>query len=329
MKAASLYAVNDLRFIETDIPQVEKDEVLVKIKNCGICGSDVGRVLYKGTYHFPTIPGHEFSGFIEYDPAGVDTGKRVAVYPLLPCFECDECANERYAQCRNYDYYGSRRDGAYAEYIAVKRFNLVYLPDNVGYEEGAMCEPLAVALAATKKMEIKGGDNVLVIGAGPIGLMVGMWSEIFGAQNVYYVDIDKNKLDFAKSLGFKIYNGESGINKALEGSGAGSGLSRAIEALDPFGRIVLMGNPAGTVNVEASVWQNILRKEITLKGTWNSSFSSKENDWKEVVGAISAGKMKPAKLITHRVSIKDAYSAIKMMSERKEFYCKVMIDNER
>ena len=117
MKAASLFAVGDLRYIDMEVPNCKDDEVLVKIKNCGICGSDVGRVLHKGTYHFPTVPGHEFSGVIIFDPQGKDEGKRVAVYPLLPCFKCDECTNERYAQCRNYDYYGSRRDGGYAEYI--------------------------------------------------------------------------------------------------------------------------------------------------------------------------------------------------------------------
>lgn len=328
MKAASLFAVGDLRYIDMEVPNCKDDEVLVKIKNCGICGSDVGRVLHKGTYHFPTVPGHEFSGVIIFDPQGKDEGKRVAVYPLLPCFKCDECANERYAQCRNYDYYGSRRDGGYAEYISVKRFNLIFLPDNVSFEEGAMCEPVSVALAATKKLEIKKGDNLLIIGAGPIGLMVGMWAQSFGADKIYYSDIDSNKLDFVKKFGFYVFNGEK-VDKVLEGSGAGSGVICAVNAVEPFGRIVLMGNPSGAVTIDPSTWQNILRKEIILKGTWNSSFSQRENDWKESVNAISDGKLKLRGLITHRVAIKDVFSAIKMMAEHKEFYCKVMIDNER
>ena len=328
MKAASLLAIGDLKYVEKDVPVCREDEVLIKIRNCGICGSDVGRVLYKGTYRFPTIPGHEFSGEIVFDPLGKDAGKRVAVYPLLPCFKCDECARENYAQCRDYDYYGSRRDGAYAEYIAVKRFNLVYLPDNVDYEDGAMCEPVSVARSATKKLQIQNGENLLVVGAGPIGLIAGMWAKSFGADRVYYTDIDRNKLDFVRNFGFFTYNGER-VEKVLEGSGAGSGVTCAVNAVEPFGRIVLLGNPSGEVSIDAASWQNILRKEITLKGTWNSSFKKGDNDWEESIKAISEGRIKLRGLITHRVAIKDAFSAIKMMASHKEFYCKVMIDNER
>ena len=328
MKAASLYGIGDLRVIDIPIPKCNEDEVLIKIKNCGICGSDIGRVLYKGTYHFPTVPGHEFSGVIVYDPKGKDKGKRVAVYPLLPCFRCAACASERYAQCRDYDYYGSRRDGGYAEYIAVKRFNLIYLPNNVSYEEGAMCEPLSVALAATKKLEISKGENILVVGAGPIGIMVGMWAKSFGADKVFYTDIDKNKLEFVKNFGFSAYNDEK-VEKVLEGSGAGSGVACAVNAIEPFGKIVLMGNPSGAVSIDPSSWQNILRKEITLKGTWNSSFAEKENDWKESIKAISERKLNIEGLITHRVAIEEIFSALKMMNEHKKFYCKVMIDNEK
>ena len=139
MHAAVLHAVGDLRYEEVAFPAVAEDEVLVKVKNCGICGSDVGRVLAHGTYHFPTIPGHEFSGEVVFDAENKLTGKRVAVFPLLPCFSCENCKEERYANCTNYNYYGSRCDGGYAEYIAVKRFNLVELPDAVSFEEGAMC----------------------------------------------------------------------------------------------------------------------------------------------------------------------------------------------
>jgi len=120
MKSANLHAIGDLRYEEVKVPVCKEDEVFVKIKNCGICGSDIGRVLDHGTYHFPTIPGHEFSGQVIYDPEGNLEGKRVAIFPLLPCFSCDMCKEERYAQCRDYDYYGSRRNGAFAEYIAVR-----------------------------------------------------------------------------------------------------------------------------------------------------------------------------------------------------------------
>lgn len=328
MKAANLYAPSDMRIEEVDIPECCEDEVLVEIKACGICGSDVDRVLTKGTYHFPTIPGHEFSGKVVYDKNGILVGKRVSVFPLLPCFKCDACADERFAQCSDYDYYGSRRDGGFAQYIAVKKYNLVELPHNVTYEEGAMCEPVSVALHAVKKLEVKGGETVLVTGAGPIGLIAGMWLKSFGAAKVCYTDIDERKLDFCKQLGFEPHDG-SDVDLVLEGTGAQSAIAYAVNSVKAGGKIVLMGNPSKEIFMSAKDYQNILRKEIVLKGTWNSSYASYDNDWKESLEAISESKILLNDLITHKVSIDGCFDAIKMMAERKEFSCKVMVVNEK
>lgn len=270
MMAANLHAVGELIYEEVDIPPCGEDEVMVKVKNCGICGSDIGRVLAHGTYHFPTIPGHEFAGEVVYDATGEYTGKRVAVFPILPCFQCDMCAKENYAECRNYDYYGSRRDGGYAQFIAVKKWNLVELPDNVSFEEGAMCEPVSVARHAMKKLDIKEGETLLITGAGPIGLIAGMWAKSFGAARVCYIDIDEEKIAFAKSLGFEAYD-----------------------------------------------------------GTWNSVYASFDNDWQESLKAVSEGRLNIRQLITHRPSIEEAPQTIRMMRDRTEFYCKVVIDSEK
>ena len=182
MKALDLYAIGDLRFEELPIPSLGIDEVLVRIAYCGICGSDIPRVFTKGTYHFPTVIGHEFSGTVELDPKGELTAKRVAVFPLLPCFECDSCKTENYALCSAYDYYGSRRDGGMAEYLAVKRFNILELPDSVSLEAGAMCEPSAVALHAIKKLGNLDGKSLLISGAGPIGIIAAMWAKNGGRK---------------------------------------------------------------------------------------------------------------------------------------------------
>ena len=109
MKALNLHAIDDLRLDTLPVPTVGEDEVLVKIAYCGVCGSDIPRVYSKGTYHFPTVIGHEFSGVVAYDPKGELDGKRVAVFPLLPCFTCDSCKQESYALCADYDYYGSHQ----------------------------------------------------------------------------------------------------------------------------------------------------------------------------------------------------------------------------
>ena len=169
MKCANLHGINDLRYEDIPMPECGQDEVLVAVKSCGICGSDVPRVYTKGTYHFPTVIGHEFAGRVVWDPQKEYEGEKVAVFPLLPCFHCKSCEEGNYATCENYDYYGSRRNGGMSEYIAVKRWNLLRVPERVSYNEAAMCEPVSVARHAICKLSIKEGDNLLISGAGPIG----------------------------------------------------------------------------------------------------------------------------------------------------------------
>ena len=325
MKAASLFGIGDLRYIDMPLPKVEKDEVLVKIKCCGVCGSDIPRVFKKGTYHFPTVIGHEFSGIVEQDDSGLLTGKKVAVFPLLPCFECESCKKKEYATCKNYDYYGSRRDGAMAEYIAVKRWNLIEIPENVSLYEGAMCEPLSVGLHASSKLNIKEGDNVLVSGAGPIGIIVGRWLKLFGAKDVYYFDIDSRKIDFIKQIGFKEYNKDMEYDCIIEGTGNGKALETCLSSVKSGGKVVLLGNPSSDVQLSQNAYWHIMRKELTILGTWNSSYNDLQNDWKESLKAISEGKITVSDLITHKFSLSKVNDAFNMMNEKSEFFNKVMI----
>ena len=157
MMALNLHGVGDLRYEEVPMPVPGPGEVLLKIKAVGICGSDIPRAFTKGTYHFPTIIGHEFAGeIVEADDSEL-VGRGASVFPLLPCGKCSACREEQYARCSDYDYYGSRRDGAMAEYIAVKQENLCLLPKEVTYEEAAMSEPAAVALHAFRKSGVGQG----------------------------------------------------------------------------------------------------------------------------------------------------------------------------
>lgn len=326
MKALNLHAVGDLCLEELPMPVCGGDEVLVKIAFCGICGSDIPRVFSKGTYHFPTVIGHEFSGTVESDPTGELTGRQVAVFPLLPCFKCESCKNEDYALCSDYDYYGSRRDGAMAEYLAVKKFNILPLPEGVSLSAGAMCEPSAVALHAIKKLGDLSGKRLLISGAGPIGLIAAMWAKNRGAEAVYFFDLDADKIKAAESMGFFEYTDDIAVDAVIEGTGAGAALVRCLKALKPFGQIVLMGNPSRKIELTQQDYWLILRKELRLFGTWNSSFGEKQNDWKEALMGMSEGIITPEKLITHRVSFEDYASAFEMMRDRTEFYQKVMLE---
>ncbi len=327
MKCLNLHAVGDICLDEKEIPELLCDEVLVKVKCCGVCGSDIGRVYSHGTYHFPTVIGHEFSGEVVEDKSGEYTGKRVTVFPLLPCFSCDMCKSENYAQCRSYDYYGSRRDGGFSEYIAVKKWNLTELPDHVSFEEGAMCEPTSVALHAVKKLGDLTGKTVLITGAGPIGIISGFWARKFGADKIYYIDIDTQKIEFAEKFGFEEHDGRE-VDVCIEGTGAASAVAMAIASVKAFGKIVLMGNPGGDVSLSAKDYQNILRKELSLLGTWNSARGDTVNDWREALSAMDCGDLPIRELITHRVSLENCISALEMMHEHREFYCKVVAEIE-
>ncbi len=177
MKAAVLHPIGDLKIDQVAKPELEENEkaCIVRIKHAGVCGSDVARVFRDGTYSMPLVPGHEFAGIVEKTGAGsgVEVGQGVAVYPLLPCFDCPSCKNARYPQCERYDYFGSRCNGGFSEYLKVPYFNLVCVPDSVPLELAALCEPASVAQHAVRTAGISRGDSVLIFGAGAIGLIPG------------------------------------------------------------------------------------------------------------------------------------------------------------
>ena len=144
MKAYVLHDINKFDMEDVEVPVIKEDEVLVEVKAAGICGSDIPRIFVNGTYSYPLIPGHEFSGEVVkvFDEESEEDqkllGRRVGVFPLIPCMECPQCKERRFEMCQSYSYLGSRRDGGFAEYVAVPKKNLVPIPDNVSYEAAAM-----------------------------------------------------------------------------------------------------------------------------------------------------------------------------------------------
>jgi len=349
MKACVLESIGHLEYKEVKMPIAKDGEVLVKIMASGICGSDISRVLTKGTYHFPTIPGHEFSGRIVGITKGVSPellGQKAAIFPLIPCRQCEFCQIGEYAQCKNYNYFGSRCDGGFAEYIAVPTWNLVLAPDSLSYQEIAMAEPSAVAIHALRQVGVEISDNVVIFGAGPIGLMLGQWAKAWGADKIILVDIDAAKIDFAKSMGFDLAFNSSkgsiieyvndltngkGADVAVEGAGVSITLEQCFHSLRSFGRVVAMGNPAGEIKLSQKAYWELLRKQLTLKGTWNSSYVFiPKNDWKLSIRAMETGKINVKPLVTHQVKLKDCIKPFKMMQKRDEFFNKVMfvIDDE-
>ena len=346
MKACVLHAVGDLRIEDVPRPMPKDDEVLLHVAACGVCGSDLPRIFVKGTYTFPTIPGHEFAGEVVEAGPGVDpawVGQRAAVFPLIPCRRCSACEIGAYAQCEDYDYLGSRCDGAFAEFVAVPAWNLVPVPDGVPIEDAAMAEPAAVAVHALRRAHVELGDTVLIFGAGPIGLMLGAWAEASGAGKVMLVDIDLEKLRFAQSLGFQhLLDGSQedlsqwvrnktghGADVVIEGSGSTAAFEQCMPAARPFGTVVLLGNPAGVMHLSQQAYWAVLRKELRVLGTWNSSYAAlPRNEWRLALDAMASGKLDANPLITHHCSLDGLPELLATMRDRSVFFNKVMVVNE-
>ena len=257
------------------------------------------RCFVTGTYHFPTIPGHEFSGQIVAVGDDVDEsllGKRSCVFPMLPCKHCKACKMEEYAQCSGYSYFGSRQDGAWAEYLVVPVWNLVPFDDTLDYKTAALCEPAAVSMHAVNIGDIKEGQNVVIIGTGTIGFMIALFAkERTKTGKVVIAGRSKNKLEYAKKLGFDVVDtgvddlpaqvkkiiGIDGADVTFEAVGSNEAIASAIESTGALGSIVLVGNPSTDLILPKNIYWSILRKQITVKGSWNSSYNSRVNDWKK------------------------------------------------
>lgn len=332
MKAYPLYAVGDIRYEEVEVPACEPGWSIVKVKAAGICSSDIPRIFKKGTYHFPTIPGHEFSGMVEAVGDQRDShlvGKKVGVFPLIPCRECEFCKLEQYELCSNYDYIGSRRDGGFAEYVAVPVWNLVVLEDNASYIEAAMMEPLAVSLHAVNQMALKGGEKVAIVGTGMIAFAAAQWALDKGAGSVTVIGRSEDKRNIADLIGGVEYTTSQDVpgifDSVLEAVGSNNAIDRSINLSKPGGTIVLMGNPEGDILLAQNTYWRILRKQLTVKGTWNSSFiPGRPCDWKEVRENINNGSLKVGNLVTHVFHQNQLKEALELMRQHSQTYCKVM-----
>jgi len=299
MKAWVLRGINDLRLEDTPAPIPKNGETLVQVKAAGICSSDIERVYNTGAYHYPIILGHEFSGVTE-------NGRRVGVFPLLPCFRCGSCNSGYYETCSNYGYLGSRQDGAFAEYVAVPEWNLFELPDNVTFEQAALFEPAAVALHAAKKIDISKAASAAVVGTGAIGKLIVRWLEILGMSDVTMI----GKNDFPPRR----------FDACFEAVGSANALNKCIDLTRPNGQLVLVGNPNADFNLGQKQYWQFLRKQLTLCGSWNSEYPA---DWQTVIKNVQ--KLQTPQIVSHSYRFIELGKVIKMMYERKISYSKVVI----
>jgi L-iditol 2-dehydrogenase/galactitol-1-phosphate 5-dehydrogenase len=341
MKALVLTRDKTVEFLEVADPVRPGPEwTLVRVGFSGICNSDIHRGFEGGAYHYPLIMGHEFSGVVE-EPAAAGRfprGARVTVFPLIPCRRCVPCQTGDFAQCVDYDYLGSRRDGAFAERVWAPEANLVTVPEGVSMRDAALTEPCAVALHGVNKLDIRPGDVGAVFGGGPIGNMAAQWMRLRGCSPVFVVDIDDRKLALASEMGFTPVDSRSGDPVAqIRERSAGAGADRVVEAIGlpltflqavqcaaRFGEVVFLGNIRGSFQVGETDFSSILRRELTIRGTWNSRVVPEgRNDWSTVLSHLG-NRIEVARLVSHTPPLSEGADVFRRIVSRGEFFNKVV-----
>jgi len=317
MKAAVLYKPLDMRLEEVEIPQIGTDEVLVRMKRIGICGSDIHFYLKGRIATFvvkkPLILGHECSGEIVEvgdDVTRFEIGERVVIEPGFTCGKCQYCRGGRYNLCKEVRFYGAPEpscNGAFAEYVSAPEQNVYPMPENMSYEEGAMIEPLAVGMMAAKRGEVTVHDTVTILGAGPIGQIALQAVKAHGVLETYVTDIIDYRLDYAKKYGAKaIINAaeedvvskimdltdDEGVDVVIDASGAIPAILQALDIVKPGGRIVLVGYPTKDVQLPLT---KVIAKELDLRGIHRYA-----NVFPTAIRAVSSGKAVVKPFVTHR-----------------------------
>ncbi len=341
MKAWVLHDAGDIRYEEVPVPEPAAGEVLIRVGAVGICGSDIPRIYDTGAHKMPLIPGHEFSGEVAGTGEGVDkswTGKRVGVFPLIPCGKCSQCKAGRYELCRKYDYIGSRRDGAFSEFVTAPVANLIELPDKISFEEAAMLEPMSVAVHAIRRiMDIDAADHntvIAVYGLGTIGMFITMFLKAAGYNNLILIGNKDSQRKKIISMGISencYYDNATEIDKGgadivFECVGRTQTYAGTIDIAAPIGKVMLVGNPYSDMTLPRNIYWKILRNQLTVMGTWNSSFTGNpDDDWNYVLDLLGSGLIEPARFISHRFKLKDLREGLDIMHEKREEYGKVII----
>lgn len=333
-----------LVYREVPRPEPAPDECLLAIKSAGVCSSDVPRAFANGAYHYPLVMGHEFAGEIVECGAEVEgfrPGQEVAVFPLLPCYNCPACQEERWVHCRQYSYYGSRRDGAFAEFLAVKAWNLIPLPAGCDVTLSALCEPLAVCIHTLNAVPKSVSGRVAIIGAGFMGLCLGQLAWQSGQfDEVWLLDRNQFKLNIAAGFGLRtLLLDPAGslttttpppFHAVIEACGAVTTYHLSLDLCTHGGHVVWMGNIAGDLTLAQKKVSSILRREIAVHGVWNSTYRpGQTDDWTAALDLINQANWFP-QLVSHRHPLSEgpdvlnALHAIKL-AHKPHSYLKVIL----
>ncbi len=334
-------------------PKIEEDDLLLKVEMCGICGSDLH--IFKGDFGepYPLIPGHEFVGTVaELGPIaaskhGVKVGDKVAVEMILPCWECSWCRAGLYNLCqkdreegRQYgcNVSSTRKPylyGGWSEYLYVPSNAIVHrIPEHVPWESAVLTEPLAVSVRAVNLTPPKLGDNVLVVGAGPIGLLTIVAAKAAGAYPVILIGSRKERLDLGETLGadftidFRNEDAHSKLMEITNGKGADivfetAGTAEAQKnSLDYacFGGTVNFIGLTGGKQVQLQTDFQMTFKELNVRSSFLSAWS-----YQGAINMIADGNFPVEKIITHTFPLNEVETAMAYFAERRENAIKVVL----
>jgi L-iditol 2-dehydrogenase len=342
MNALLLTEYKHLEVADLSMPTLAASDVLMQVAACGICGSDVhGFDGASGRRLPPIVMGHEAAGIIAAIGDGVQgyaVGDRVTFDSTVYCGACEFCLRGEVNLCDNRQVVGVscpefKRDGAFAEYVAVPARILYHLPDALEFAEAAMLEAVSVALHGVRVAELKGGETALVIGAGMIGLLLLQAAKVAGCSKVYVADIDDTRLALAMQLGAdKVFlasdaaliktilqeTGGRGVDVAFEAVGRPETVSAAIDCVRKGGTVSLVGNIAREV---ALPLQKVVTRQIRLQGSCASA-----GEYPEAMELVSTGRIKVAPLITAVAPLADGPAWFDRLYAREPNLMKIVLD---
>jgi L-iditol 2-dehydrogenase len=344
MRAAVYRGKQDVCLETVAVPQIGRGEVLVRVHTCGICGTDLKKIA-TGSHSAPRIFGHETAGEIAAvgaEVSGFNVGDRVMVFHHIPCGQCYYCRHKVFAQCPVYKKVGATAGfepsgGGFSEYVRVMDWivqrGLVKLPDSVSYEQAAFIEPVNTCMKAIEALNLRPDETVLVIGQGPIGIMLALLARRSGASLVTS-DLYAQRLTIAQHYGIETTVNASAddpggkVRELTNGRGAdavilavaGNSLIRpAIEAARPGGRVMLF---AQTQHSEVSIDPAaICVDEKILLGSYSASVDLQE----ENVSLVFSGEIDFARLITHRFPLEQALEALELAAHPGPDSMKVVV----
>lgn len=338
MKQQVMIAPRKIQFRDIPIPEVKKDNVLVKMMRIGICGSDIH--VYHGTHpltFYPVTQGHEVSGMVEKvgsDVLNVKPGEKVTIQPQVVCGNCYPCTHGLYHICDELKVMGFQTTGMASEFFSVESSKVLKLPDDMSYEEGAMIEPLAVACGALSKVEDVKGMNVTVLGAGPIGNLIAQTIKALGANSVLITDLSDFRLEIAKRVGIDhVVNpltqnlsgeivrvfGKEKADLIIECVGSNSTINDAIENARKGTDIIIVGVFSQKPTVD---FGSIQDRELRLIGT----LMYQTKDFFQAIELVHSRKIALEPLMSDHFPFDDYSKAYQYIEEKKDRVMKVFID---